>query len=76
MSISYAHLLVVDTDESRLNALIEPLQTNGWYAVTTCQDIQTALYNFTSYAYDFVMIDVILASAVDYEFLRRIQAYF
>ena len=63
MSISYAHLLVVDTDESRLNALIEPLQTNGWYAVTTCQDIQTALYNLTSYAYDLVMIDVTLASA-------------
>ncbi|MBK6325800.1 MAG: SpoIIE family protein phosphatase [Chloroflexi bacterium] len=75
MSISYAHLLVVDTDESRLNALIEPLQTNGWYAVTTCQDIQTALYNLTSYAYDLVMIDVTLASAADHEFLRRIQAH-
>ncbi len=77
MTIAYAHLLIVDTDEKRLQSLVEPLKQYGWYAVTGCKDIPTALFKLSSQAtnYDVVMIDVALAARDEYEFLRRVQVH-
>ncbi|MCA9975995.1 MAG: response regulator transcription factor, partial [Anaerolineales bacterium] len=74
MTISYAHLLIVDTDETRARSLAEPLEAYGWYAVTICHTISSALFNLTSRPLDIVLIDVRLARANQGEFLRRVQA--
>lgn len=73
MTISYAHLLIVDTDETRLESLTTPLEQYGWYAITTCQDTPSALFNLTSGIFDLVLIDVHIAGADGGNFLRRLQ---
>jgi len=74
MTISYAHLLVVDTIETRLKSLTVPLEEYGWYAITTCDNISTALFNLASGSFDIVLIDIHLATANAGEFFRRVQA--
>jgi len=73
MTISYAHLLVVDTDTARQKSLTAPLEEYGWYAITACNTIPSALFNLTSRNFDIVLIDVEMASANNEEFLRRVQ---
>lgn len=73
MTISYAHLLAVDTDDQRLQSIALPLEINGWYAITIHHDAATAFYQLSARAYDLILIDVTLAIADNCAFLRRLQ---
>ena len=74
MTIHYAHLLAVDTDATRLNALVWPLQTSGWYTVTTCLSVAEAWRRLGERPFDCILITVELAITDDCRFLQRVQA--
>lgn len=74
MTIHYAHLLAVDADAPRLNALVWPLQTSGWYTVTTCAGVDEALQWLRQRPFDCILIAVELAIADGCRFLRQAQA--
>lgn len=75
MSIHYAHLLAVDTDETRLTALIHPLQENGWYTITTCHSNHEALDYLVQQPFDCILIEVSLAIADGCYFLGQIRNF-
>lgn len=71
MTITYANLLAIDTDESRIKLLTDTMKQQGWYAVTTCTNAHTALFLLSSKLFDAILIDVHEASRNDFEFLKR-----
>ncbi|MBK8988350.1 MAG: SpoIIE family protein phosphatase [Chloroflexi bacterium] len=74
MTISYAHVLLIDTDEARLKTLTTPLEKYGWYAITTCRTISSALFiQLSSRLFDIILIEIQLATQNNAEFLRRVQ---
>jgi sigma-B regulation protein RsbU (phosphoserine phosphatase) len=74
MTISYASLLAVDTNESRVQALTDTMQKQGWYGVTACTNSKTAQFLIASKAYDAILIDVNIASEDDFQILARVRA--
>jgi phosphoserine phosphatase RsbU/P len=74
MSIHYAHLLVIDSDKTRLAALTYPLTENGWYSVSTCDSQQAALAHLSREPVDLILIEVTLATENQCELIQRVQA--
>lgn len=73
MTISYANLLAVDPNESRIQTLTDTMQKQGWYNVTACTNSKTAQFFFTSQSFDAILVDVNVASENHFEFLNRIR---
>lgn len=73
MKISYANLLAVDPNESRIQTLTDTMKKQGWYNVTACTNSKTGLFFFTSKPFDAILVDVNVASENDFEFLNRIR---
>ncbi|MBE2220972.1 MAG: SpoIIE family protein phosphatase [Anaerolineae bacterium] len=74
MKITYANLLAVDPNETRINTLTETMQKQGWYSVTACTNSKTAQFLIASKAFDAILLDVNLASEDNFQILTRIRA--
>lgn len=75
MAISYANLLLVDSDEARCQALAAPLQRSGWYAVRPAahaSELLTLLQQPCIYDLLLIHIDILVAN--HFECLQAIQA--
>lgn len=73
MKITYANLLAVDPNESRIQSLTDSMKKQGWYEVTACTNSKMARFLIASKTFDAILVDVIIASEDDFQFLSRIR---
>lgn len=74
MKITYANLLTIDPNETRIQTLTDTMQKQGWYDVTACSNSKSAQFLIASKNFDAILLDVNIARENDFQILLRIRA--
>lgn len=73
MTVSYAHLLIVDADAQKRNELAAPLQERQWYTISEAADLPATLEILGRETVDVLLVDAALAAHAGHRFLHAVR---